>query len=106
MAANFVKSLVFNSSTTLAVLLPPTPKTIGTLPLFAVVIAWITTSFSSAFKVALSAVVPNITKYSTPPSITKFVILANASVSTEKSFLKGVTKATPVPINDCILYFF
>ena len=31
------------------------------------------------------------------------MILFNASVSIEKSFLNGVTRATPVPINDCIM---
>jgi hypothetical protein len=30
-------------------------------------------------------------------------IFFSASVSTEKSFLNGVTSATPVPISDCML---
>ena len=36
----------------------------------------------------------------------KLTIRVNASVSIEKSALKGVTRATPVPINDCILRFY
>jgi hypothetical protein len=50
--------------------------------------------------------ITKITKYSTPPSIEKLTIRVNASVSIEKSALKGVTRATPVPINDCILRFY
>jgi hypothetical protein len=47
----------------------------------------------------------NIETFQNYSSIEKFTILINASVSIVKSFLKGVARATPVPINDCIIWF-
>ena len=106
MASKEDKSLVCSSATTSIVLFPPTPKTKGNLPLLASITVAITISFSDADKVAFSAVVPRTTRYSIPPSMEKLTIRVNASVSIEKSALKGVTRATPVPINDCILRFY
>ena len=88
---------------TVCVLLPPMPSMMGNRPLLDLSIVLITKFFSSIVSVGASDVVPNTTKKSAPLSMTWLTIFVKASTSTEKSFLKGVIKAMPVPLN---MFFF
>jgi hypothetical protein len=49
--------------------------------------------------VGVSPVVPRVTKYSTPPLITKSITLPRAGKSMSNAAVNGVTNATPVPRN-------
>ena len=75
----------------------------GNRPLLDLSIVLITKFFSSAVSVGASEVVPNTTKKSAPLSMTWLTIFVKSYTSTEKSFLKGVIKAMPVPLN---MFFF
>ena len=92
------KSCALMASTTACVLLPPMPSRMGRRLAFAFNIVLITRFFSAGVRVGASEVVPRTTKKSAPWSMTWLTMRVNASTSTEKSFLKGVTKATPVPL--------
>src|SRR5580700_2035956 len=59
-------------------------------------------TFSSLDKVGVSPVVPSVTTYSTPPSSTYSITLANAGSSIALDEVNGVTSATPVPDNSGI----
>ena len=98
-----LKSWFLTASMTACVLLPPMPSMTGKRPSLASNIVLITNCFSSAERVGASEVVPKTTKKSAPLVMTWFTMLIKASTSTERSVLKGVTRAMPMPLKG--LYF-
>ena len=98
MAVKLERSVDLISSTTAEVLFPPIPITKGTRPLLAAITVWEISFFSSEVIVTLSAVVPETTRKSTPLVILNSTSAASALWSILKSELKGVIKATPVPV--------
>src|SRR5262245_42672068 len=89
----------FAFETAARVSLLPAPASTGTLPASASVSST-TRRCSAASRVALSPVVPQGTRTSMPPSTCRLTHRRSAGSSSEPSFLKGVTRATPAPRND------